>query len=362
MIICSPQYGLKQNSNAGGEVYDEMVLKGLADLGNEIEIILPYGKSCNKNQKNWRVYNLSIPFIHYSYLFNLAILPRLYKLYKRTRFKILRVHSPYFVGIGAWLFKKLFAKDVKIVATYFHFEKNFIFNLIDRLLIKKWDHIITISETTRNILIKRYKISPEKITQSYCGISEKYKENKKREIDNKTKKQLTFCGYLIKRKNISFIIDIVKNLGDMDINFNVIGNGPELNALKKYARQNNIDEKITFWGFLEEDKKIEILQSSDIFIFPSLMEGFGLAPVEAMACGIPTIVSDRGSLPEVVGEGGLVLPLNVDEWTRTIKEILNNNILQDSLSQKALEKSKQYSWEEVVKKINISLTKIENEN
>lgn len=113
MIICSPQYGLKQNSNAGGEVYDEMVLKGLADLGNKIEIILPYGKNYDKNQKNWEVYNLSIPYIHYSYLYNLAIFPKLYRIHKKTNFKILRVHSPYFVGIGAWLFKKFFAKDKK---------------------------------------------------------------------------------------------------------------------------------------------------------------------------------------------------------------------------------------------------------
>lgn len=360
MIICSPQYGLKPNSNAGGEVYDEMVLKGLADFGNQIEIILPYGKSYDKNQKNWNVYNLGIPYIHFSYLFNFAILPKLYKIYKKTKFKILRVHSPYFVGIGALLFKKFFAKDIKIVTTYFHFEPFFLFNVIDKLLIKKWDHIITISEATRNDLINKYDISPEKITLAYCGISKKYKKSDS--VNKSDKKQITFCGILIKRKNVDFIIDIASKIGTKDAVFNIIGDGPEMDNLKAYAKEKNAYDKFVFWGYLSEDKKIEILQASDIFLFPSFMEGFGLAPVEAMACGVPTLVSDRGSLPEVVGDGGLILPLDEDKWIDSIVRILSDKELSKELSKKAVEKSAKYNWEEVVGKINSAMTKINNEN
>lgn len=356
MIICSPQYGLKPNSNAGGEVYDEEVLKGLANLGNQIEIILPFGKNYDEKQKNWKVYNLSIPFIHYSYLFNLVILSKLYKIYKKTKFKVLRVHSPYLVGIGALLFKKFFAKDIKIVTTYFHFEDRFVFNLIDKLFIKKWDHIITISEATRNDLIKKYNVTPEKITLAYCGISTKYKKNEISRKDNK--KQITFCGYLIKRKNINFIIDVASKIKERDIVFNIIGDGPEKKSLKEYVKTKNLEDKFIFWGYLSEDNKIEILQQSDIFVFPSLMEGFGLAPVEAMACGLPTIVSDRGSLPEIVDDGGLVLPLDDQTWVDSIEKILNDKEFAQILSEKALKKSANYNWEDVVSMINGVIKKL----
>lgn len=360
MIICSPQYGLKPDSNAGGEVYDEKVLSGLADLGNQIEIILPRGKDYNKNQKKWNVYHLRVPFIHYSYLFNLVILPKLYQIYKRTKFKILRVHSPYLVGIGALFFKKFFAKDIKIVTTYFHFENNIIFYFIDRLLIKHWDYIVTISDATRDQLISKYGISPDKIILSSCGISKTYKPDKS--LIRSDKKQITFCGYLIKRKNVKFIIDIASNLKVKDVVFNIIGGGPDLESLKAYALQMKVVDKFKFWGYLEEHKKVEVLQLSDIFIFPSLMEGFGLAPVEAMACGVPTIVSDKGSLPEVVDDGGLVLPLDVNIWVDSVNNILNKENLFQDLSKKALKKSAQYSWEKVVDKINLLMKKIENEN
>jgi glycosyltransferase involved in cell wall biosynthesis len=217
MIICSPQYGLRHNSFVGGEVYDEKILKGLADKGHKIEIILPYKKTYDKTQKNWNVTFVPIPFLHYSYLFNFATIPLLVKIYKKTKFDVLRVHSPYLTGIGAFIFKKLFAKNIKVVATYHHLENKILFNIIDKFIANKWDLIITVSKFTKSQLIEKYKIDPDKIIVAYNGVDKKYIPGEK---DQKTinkyklngKFVLVFCGTISKRKNVIFLLDVMAKL------------------------------------------------------------------------------------------------------------------------------------------------------
>ncbi|MFA6136377.1 MAG: glycosyltransferase family 4 protein [Candidatus Paceibacterota bacterium] len=354
IVICSPQYGLKPNSDAGGEVYDEKILKGLADKGVKVEIILPYGKEYDQNQKNWFVHHIKIPFIHYSYLFNLAIILQLISIYKKTHFKILRIHSPYYVGIGAWIFKNVFAKEVKLVTTYFHFEDKIVFNLIDRMFINKWDHIITSSQTTAQQIKTDYKIKKEKISIIYPGIDQP------EPIAVKRQNEISFCGKLIKRKNVNFLIELMRELKNDGIKLNIIGNGPLKNKLGYKIKKLGLENNIFILSNLKNKEKDQAIRQSKIFVFPSLMEGFGLAPLEAMALGVPVVASDRGALPETVGEGGIVIPLDKNLWAREIKNIIRNPQLAKKLSEQGKNWVKKFTWEEAISKI-IELTK-RNEN
>ncbi len=344
MILCSPQYGLKPNSNAGGEVYDEKILKGLADKGVEIEIILPYKRLYDTSQKNWCVHYLPIPFIHRSYLFNFAIIPQLISIYKKTHFDILRIHSPYYVGIGAWLFKKLFAPKVKLVASYLHFEEKFLFNLIDYFFIRSWDHILTISQSTKRVLTDRYKIPENKINITSPGISDEYFSKCKKSFDNPIP-SLVFCGFLNPRKNVRFLIEILNDLTDQNSKLTIIGDGPQKTELKKIAADLKVSHRIIFTGYLSMEEKLKLINKADIFLFPSLMEGFGMSPVEAMACGIPTIVSDRGALPEVVGDGAMALPLDKNVWIKAINHLIVDKELRKSWSQKAISRANKFKWQ-----------------
>jgi len=99
-------------------------------------------------------------------------------------------------------------------------------------------------------------------------------------------------------------------------------------------------------GYVSEEHLVMLIQGADAMIFPSLHEGFGLPPLEAMACGVPVITSNTSSLPEVVGDGGLLVdPYSTDDITRKIGEIARNEDLRDTLSQNALKKSMEYSWD-----------------
>jgi glycosyltransferase involved in cell wall biosynthesis len=128
--------------------------------------------------------------------------------------------------------------------------------------------------------------------------------------------------------------------------------------MKSIAKKLNIESSAMFIGYASEEEKIKILQLSDVFVFPSLMEGFGLAPAEAMSCGIPTIVSDRGSLPEVVGGGGIVVELDSQKWAEKIEELKKNDDLRKELSEKGITRANSFNWDNVSNKIEASLKKL----
>lgn len=91
---------------------------------------------------------------------------------------------------------------------------------------------------------------------------------------------------------------------------------------------------------------------ADLFVFPSLYEGFGLPVLEAMACGVPVIASNRTSLPEVVGDAGiLVNPENPDELASAMSKVLGDSELGATLSRKGIERAKLFSWQEVARKV-----------
>ena len=347
MIICSPQYGLAPHSTAGGEVHDEQILKGLADAGHTVEIILPYDAPYDAQQKRWHVFHIPIPFIHTSYLFNIAIIPILYKLYKHEPFDILRIHSPYFVGIGAWIFKKCFAPHMPLIATYHHLEDGrWDFRLIDSLFVNVWNHIVTDSNYTKQELQKRYNVPERRICTIYNAVDVSISPHKIH-FPRKTCR-LVFCGRLIPRKNISFLFKVLREMRGR-AQLIIIGEGPQYDTLVKKAYEHQVREQVVFKGRLTEQEKRDVYRNAHIFVFPSLMEGFGLAPLEAMAHGIPTLVSNRGSLPEVVGEGGKILPLVPEMWAEAIDELCRNETLYLRLSQKAVKRAHHFTWENAVR-------------
>ncbi len=355
MIICSPQYGLSPNSAAGGEVHDEHILKGLAEKGVRVEIILPFGKRWDKSQKNWCVHSVPVPYVHYSYLFNIVILPLLFTIYKKTRFQILRVHSPYYVGIGAFLFKKFFAPRVTLIATYHHLENKIFFRLIDYLLIHCWDTITTVSQFTKSQLIERYGVLPERIVIIPNGVSDEFHPAEKdTEIFRRYKTDARFSilssGLLIPRKNFTFLLEVVSMLRDPEIALLIVGTGPEKDKLERMVRELGLQQQVFFLGYLSKAEYVKVVQAADLFAFPSLLEGFGLAPLEAMACGTPVVTSTSGSLPEVVGDGGLVLELDIHIWVQAIRSLKKNRALSEQLRSKGIARARLFSWESAIEK------------
>ena len=118
----------------------------------------------------------------------------------------------------------------------------------------------------------------------------------------------------------------------------------------KLVEQNK--ENIVLTGYIEEEDKISLYKMAEIFVFPSLYEGFGMPVLEAMACGVPVITSNVSSLPEVAGKAAiLVNPLKVEEMTDAYSKILSNEEFREKMIEEGIEQSKKFQWKESARKL-----------
>ena len=117
------------------------------------------------------------------------------------------------------------------------------------------------------------------------------------------------------------------------------------------AKKSEFKHDIIFTGFIDEEDKPYLYNLAEVFVYPSFFEGFGLPPLEAMACGVPTIVSNKSSLPEVVGSAAIMVdPQNVDELIFAIKEVLESRNLNEFLRKQGPERARQFNWDNTAKK------------
>lgn len=175
MKICSPQMGISPNSNLGGAVHDREILKYLAKLGVEVLIPLPKGEAV-EDILGWHVYRTP-RHIKYYYEYNWLFLPSMIKAWKSHRFDVLRIHSPTLSPLG-WLYKSI--TGIPTHGNFHHFEPKYIQNLFNRITIKRYDLITTVSKYSANKLSKLFKYPRDKIVVIYNGIDEKYKPLEKK--------------------------------------------------------------------------------------------------------------------------------------------------------------------------------------
>jgi len=113
----------------------------------------------------------------------------------------------------------------------------------------------------------------------------------------------------------------------------------------KKAENSSFGKDIIFTGYIDEEDKPYLYNLAEVFVYPSFFEGFGLPPLESMACGVPTVVSNNSSLPEVVREGAVMIDANnIDELSFAIRKILESRELRNYLAAKGLKRAKQFNW------------------
>jgi glycosyltransferase involved in cell wall biosynthesis len=112
------------------------------------------------------------------------------------------------------------------------------------------------------------------------------------------------------------------------------------------ARASGYAEELVFTGYVPDEDLVALYNAADLFVYPSIFEGFGLPPLEAMACGTPVVTSNTSSLPEVVGEAGLMVdPLDVEALAGAMARVLGDGVLRARLAVRGLEQAATFSWE-----------------
>lgn len=202
------------------------------------------------------------------------------------------------------------------------------------IAIKKANKVITDSENTKKDILKFFKVNPDKIEVIYLGVGEEFVKKDKKDIEylyNKfniprDKKLLMYVGNLKPHKNLERLLEAYSKINNKEETcLLLVGKAFEkYNVLEDKEKGLNIDKQVIHTGIVTQEELVDLYNLTDLFIFPSLYEGFGLPVLEALACGTKVICSNSSSIPEV---GGDVVeyfdPYNVEEIANKIDEELN---------------------------------------
>jgi glycosyltransferase involved in cell wall biosynthesis len=172
-----------------------------------------------------------------------------------------------------------------------------------------------------------------------------------------------FAGNVKPHKNLERLIRAFARVrcqeGNEDLRLVVIGDDVSRYAsLRRTADEAGVRQEVRFFGFVPHETLAALYRMATVFAFPSLYEGFGLPPLEAMACGTPVVTSRISSLPEVVGDGALLVdPYNEDDIAQGIARVLDDEDLRARLVERGLERAASYSWARSVRQIHAGYMK-----
>ncbi len=206
--------------------------------------------------------------------------------------------------------------------------------------------VTTISQESKENLVKYAKLQADKIIIIPDGIDDRFKtivvtdEEKKILLQNPfNKKTVLHVSGTKKNKNVARLLEALVGL---DIKFVKVG-AMTLEE-KKFIQQHQIDT--VFFENISIEELVRIYHAVDCLIFPSLIEGFGMPVIEAQRCGCPVVTSNISSLPEVAGEGALLIdPFSIKEIRQGIVKILEDDVLRKYLIQQGFENAKKFSWD-----------------
>lgn len=234
--------------------------------------------------------------------------------------------------------------------------------------------VIAVSRATRRDVESVLGVPPERIRQIYDAPDPRFLHDGTPQCAaEQTQRQLVlqrfqvnypyilYAGAIRPQKNVPRLVEAFAVLrGELenhpvyrDLRLIIIGDEiARYPAVRHAVIQTRVEHAVRFLGFLPFETLRVFYQCAAVFAFPSLYEGFGLPPLEAMACGTPVVTSNVSSLPEVVGEAAvLVNPENVFDIARGLREALLNESLRRELARRGLEQLKQFSWKTTAERV-----------
>ena len=226
---------------------------------------------------------------------------------------------------------------------------------------RRADAIIADSECSKRDIVRHLGINASRVHVVYLAADARYQPADNAQIESIRQKYslpdkfLLYLGGYDQRKNVRVIIQAFARLRDsyasgyrLALAGTILGKDSEFFPdPRRIARETNLpDDAICFLGWVDEADKPALYSSATAFLFASIYEGFGLPPLEAMACGTPVICSNASSLPEIVGDAGITIdPNDVAAWANAMRVVMTDSNRRAEMSQHGIDQARKFSWE-----------------
>jgi glycosyltransferase involved in cell wall biosynthesis len=223
--------------------------------------------------------------------------------------------------------------------------------------------ILTVSESSKRDILRFVDLRPDKIDVIYNAYDQRFAVEPREEDVVRVRERyqlhdefVLYAGNVKPHKNLERLIEafhLVRNKGLDHLKLVLIGDEiSKYASLRRAVHRHQLHKYVRFLGYLPEETLAVMYRLAGVFVFPSLYEGFGLPPLEAMASGTPVVTSNVSSLPEVAGDAAvLVDPYDPDAIAEGIRQVLTDEQLRRELRRKGLARARQFSWEDSVRRV-----------
>jgi glycosyltransferase involved in cell wall biosynthesis len=228
---------------------------------------------------------------------------------------------------------------------------------LERQSMKRARGLITISDYTRKDLRDLLGIADERIAVTHLGVSAELAPADESDVAAFRRRHQLRPGYLLyvggidRRKNVGFLLEVVRVITAERPDTELVLAGryrddPDFPGLVERIQRAGLERVVRLLGYVSEEELPALYSGAAVFLYPSLYEGFGLPPLEAMACGAPVVASDRTALPEVLGRAALLAdPERVAEFAAAARAVLDHPERRRELAEAGREQARQFTWE-----------------
>lgn len=274
---------------------------------------------------------------------------------------------PFFIGCKSIVVVHDLAHFYPSLNAY-KFLENFYMCLMIKSSVKRANYIIAVSQNTKKDIIKFTEVDPQKILVIYEAPDKRYKIIKNKKMLDIIRKKynlyfpfMFYSGSLSPRKNPIRLVKAFNQIKDK-IPHNLVLTGGKSwkdKGVYRLIKDLKLDGRVVKLGFVPDQEMPMLYNLADLFVYPSLYEGFGLPPLEAMACGCPVIASNLASCHEVAGKGAMVVdPYSVEEISSGILKILNDRVYRKILIKKGFSNLLKFSWKKTTNQLLLSINNL----
>src|SRR5215831_2422372 len=231
------------------------------------------------------------------------------------------------------------------------------------LAARRATRVLTVSESSKRDILRFVDTQPEKIDVIYNAYDERFAVEPREEDVVRVRERfqlqdqfVLYAGNVKPHKNVERLIQafhLVRQRGLDHLKLVIIGDEvSRYAALRRAVHKHQLHQYVRFLGYVPEETLAVMYRLAGVFVFPSLYEGFGLPPLEAMASGTPVVTSNVSSLPEVVGDAAILVdPYDPQAIAKGIAKILTDEAIRRELRQKGLKRAQEFSWDASVRRI-----------